>query len=453
MSIDIDCADLWFWDTKNKRIMFDQGKYIFEIGASSKDIKGSVEANMSGTYTPVLKTVVAECGKVVMRPGNTAQTSVTAAMSDDSFFNIKNAQVNYKSNNPEIASVDDKGMVTAKGVGTATIFAYVTVNGKTLSNSYPLKVMPDLKPAAITVNGKNITGFNPAVKAYSYLLTDAATVPVVSATAAGANVSVDVAQAKGVPGNAIVTLTDNITVEKNIYIVNFGTKSVSDEFNSGTLAKQWSWVRENASNWSLSKKSGSLLITSEKGDIVSSNNNAMNILLQSANTDWTIESKMVCSRKPSGPVQNAGILAYQDDDNFVKLVYRANNAEEDVGGAAETGIQPGAVEIVIESDGYQKSVALLSMTDIIKDDNTLVLKLEKKGSLYTASCSSDGKNFKTIGTADILLMDVKAGMIVCDGVAPARMGGFPGMNQQTNQPQTPFEVAFDYFHITNKGLK
>ena len=42
VSINIDCADLWFWDTKNKRIMFDQGKYIFEIGASSKDIKGSV---------------------------------------------------------------------------------------------------------------------------------------------------------------------------------------------------------------------------------------------------------------------------------------------------------------------------------------------------------------------------------------------------------------------------
>jgi regulation of enolase protein 1 (concanavalin A-like superfamily) len=342
-------------------------------------------------------------------------------------------------------------MVTAKGVGTATIFAYVTVNGKTLSNSYSLKVMPDLRPAAITVNGKNITGFSPAVKAYSYLLEGATTTPAVGATAASANVSVDVAQASGVPGNAAVTLTDNVTVEKNIYIVNFGTKSVSDEFNSGTLAKQWSWVRENASNWSLSKKSGSLLITSEKGDIVSSNNNAMNILLQSANTDWTIESKMVCSRKPSGS-QNAGILAYQDDDNFIKLVYKASNARFGMFGPGGTGVQSGSVDMVIEKDGYQKSGATLSMADIIKDDNTLVLKLEKKGSLYSVSCSSDGKYFTTIGTADIILNDVKAGIIVCDGIAPAR-GGFPGMEQPSNQPQTPFEVAFDYFHIVNKGLK
>jgi hypothetical protein len=111
---------------------------------------------MSGTYNPVLKTVVAECGKVILRPGNSAQTSVTAAMSDDSFYNIGNAKVAYKSNNPAVASVDEKGIVTANGVGTASIFAYVTVNGKTLSDSYPLKVMPDLKPASVTINGKNV---------------------------------------------------------------------------------------------------------------------------------------------------------------------------------------------------------------------------------------------------------------------------------------------------------
>ncbi len=445
--------------SKTNRIAFDQGKYVFEIGASSKDIRGQVEATLSGTYNAVLKTVVAECGKVVLRPGNTVQTSVTASMSDDSFFNIKNAKVQYKSNNPAVASVDDKGMVTAKGVGTASIFAYVTINGKTLSDSYPLKVMPDLKPASITVNGKNVTGFNPAVKAYSYLLKDASRVPTVSATAAGKDISVDVAQANGIPGTAVVTLTDNITVEKNYFNVNFGTSSVNDEFNSGTLGRQWSWVRENPANWSLSKKAGSLVITSEKGDIISTNNNAGNILLQNANTDWTIESKIVYSRRPSGFSQNGGILAYQDDDNFVKLVYRAGGGRRGMGGfggpggPGGTGTQPGSVELVIEKDGYQSSAAILSMADIIKENNTLILKLEKKGTLYTASCSSDGKNFKAIGTADVLLRDLKAGMIVCDGVSPARMGNFPGMQQQTSQPETPFEVAYDYFHIVNKGSK
>ena len=42
---------------------------------------------------------------------------------------------------------------------------------------------------------------------------------------------------KGIPGTATVTLTDNITIEKNLFLVNFGTKSVSDEFNSSYTGK------------------------------------------------------------------------------------------------------------------------------------------------------------------------------------------------------------------------
>lgn len=456
VSIDIDCSDLWFWDEDNDRITFDKGKYVFEIGTSSKDIRGTVEATMSGTYNSVLKTVVAECRKVVLRPGNTVQTSVTAAMSDDSFYNIKNAKITYKSNNPAIASVDEKGVVTAKGVGTVSIFAYVTVDDKTLSDSYPLKVIPDLKPSAITVNGKKLTGFSPDVQSYSYLASAAsAKVPEVDATSSGPDISVNIEQAKSIPGTAVVTLTDKVTVEKNCYYINFGTKSVNDEFNSGPIGKQWSWVRENPDHWSLSKKAGSLMIMSEKGDIQAANNNSENILLQSANSDWTVESKIVFSRKPSGFSQNGGLLAYQDDDNYVKLVYSAGGGRG-FGGFGGTGSQSGSLLLVTEEYGYQKNAATLSMTDIITENNTLILKLVKNGSIYNASCSSDGKNFKTVGSAEIMLKDIKAGIIVCDGVPDPRFARFremPGMPQQQMEPETPFEVSYDYFHITNTGLK
>ena len=458
--IKIDCADLWFWDSRNNRITFDPGRYIFEIGSSSKDIKGQVEATMSGTYNPVLKTVVAGCGKVVLKPGDKVQTSTTASMSDDSFFNLKDAKVTYMSNNPEVASVNANGTVTANGVGTASIFTYVTIDGKTVSSNYPLKVMPDVKAVSISVNGKHVSGFNPDVKAYSYLLKTGAGAPEVSATAAGPDVSVDVTQAEGVPGTAVVTLTDNITVEKNFYDIDFGTKAESDDFNGSTPGKQWNWIRENPAHWSLTKKPGSLVITSQTGDILSNDNNAENILVQSANTDWTIVSKIVCSRRPSGFSQNAGILAYQDDDNFVKFAYRAGGGRRGMGGFGGFGgptVQPGAMELVMEMDGNQQSAAMLSMADIIKDNNTLVLKLVKKGSIYTASVSSDGKKFTVVGTADIMLKDVKAGIITCDGVTPARMGmggNFPGRpQQQQREPEGPFEVAYDYFHITSTGLK
>ena len=125
---------------------------------------------MSGSYKPVLKTVVARCDRVVLSPGDTVQTEVTASMSDDSFYDIKDAKVIYKSNNPSVATVDEEGRVTASGVGTALIFAYVTVDGVTLSNNYPLKVMPNLNPGSITVNGKKIKGFDRKIRAYSFLL-------------------------------------------------------------------------------------------------------------------------------------------------------------------------------------------------------------------------------------------------------------------------------------------
>ncbi len=467
VSIEVDCSDLWFWDTPNERITFDMGRYIFEIGASSKDIKGQVEARMSGRYNAVLRTVVAECGKVVLKPGNTVQTSVTAAMSDDSFYNIRNAKISYTSNNPSVASVDEKGLVTAKGAGTATITASVTIDGKTVSDGYPLKVMPELKAAAITVNGKRIAGFNSETKGYSYLLKTGVSAPQVTAAALGTDITIDVDQAKSVPGTAIITLTDNITVEKNYYNVNFGLKSVKDEFNTSALGKQWSWVRENPEHWSLTKKAGALVITGETGDILSANNNAENILLQSANTDWTVESRLVFSRRPSGFAQNAGLLAYADDDNFVKLVYRSGGGRRGMGGFGAPGgaggqtPQPGMVELVIEKDGYQSSVATLSMADIIKDNNTLVFKFEKKGNNYSASVSPDGKNYRNIGTAEIMLKDVKAGIITCNGVQAAGRGNFPGMGpggmpggqQQQAQPEAPFEVSYDYFRIASKGLK
>ena len=67
-------------------------KYVFEIGASSKDIKGNVSAVMHGEFVPVLKTVVADCGTTVLKNGSSVQTSITAAMTDDSFYNIAKAK-------------------------------------------------------------------------------------------------------------------------------------------------------------------------------------------------------------------------------------------------------------------------------------------------------------------------------------------------------------------------
>ncbi|MBN2172854.1 MAG: glycoside hydrolase family 3 C-terminal domain-containing protein [Bacteroidales bacterium] len=446
VSIDINCDDLWFWDAEKGKITFNSGKYIFEIGASSRDIKGQVEATMSGNYKPVLTTVVAESGQVVLRPGNSVQTSVTAAMSDDSFYDLSKAKVTYTSNNPAVVSVDENGKVTATGVGVASVFAYVTINGTTVSNSYPLKVMPDLNPKSIIVNGKNIEGFNKEVKAYSYLLKNNSKIPVVKASALDEDVTVDIQQAKAIPGTAIVQFIDNITLEKNTYYLNFDVESVSDEFD-GAIGSQWEWTRENPSAYSLSKKSGFLTITSEVGDISENTNNAKNMLLQSANNDWTIETKLVCSRTPSQP-ENAGILVYENDDNFVKLMFRAV-----IKTTRARGVQAGTIDLIMEENGIAKSLASFNLKDEVINENSLIFKLEKKGSIYTAYYSLDGENYELLGIADMLLKDIRAGLIVCDGIVTQYMKSTFWFDSSTTKPDTPFDVSFDYFHIENKGLK
>jgi len=446
VSIDIDCDDLWFWDAEAGKITFDKGRYIFEIGASSKDIKGELEATMGGSYKPVLTTVVVESNKLILRPGDKTQSSVTASMSDDSFYAIQKAKVEYRSNNPAVVTVDENGKVTATGVGVALVFADVTVDGNMVSNSYPVKVMPDLNPKSILVNGKPIEGFEKDTKAYSYLLKNKTKIPQLNASAAGEGITVDIKQAKQIPGTAVVNFTDNITLETNSYYFNFDVESVSDEFN-GAVGSQWEWIRKNPSAHSLSKKSGSLTITSEVGDVSESTNNAKNILLQSANNDWNIETKLVCSRTPSQP-ENAGILVYENDDNFIKLMFRAV-----IKTTRARGVQPGTIDLVMEENGIAKSLASFNLKDEVINENSLILKLEKKGSIYTASYSLDGENYELLGTADLLLKDIKAGLIACDGIITGYMKSTFWFDSSTTKPDTPFNVSFDYFRIKNNGLK
>ncbi|HBQ58724.1 MAG TPA: glycoside hydrolase, partial [Balneolaceae bacterium] len=266
VSIEIDGSDLWFWDAENEQITFDQGTYVFEIGPSSRSIHGEVEAEMHGKYKPVLKTVVAEAENLVMNPGKSTPSSVTASLSNDRFINLSEADVKFKSNNPQVATVNKSGKVSTHNPGVASITASVRYDGNTVSDSYVIKVMPDLSPKSITVNGSKITGFSAGTKAYSYLLKKDAKVPQVQATAADAKTEVEVEQAGGIPGTAVINFVDHNTNQKNTYYVNFDVKSFSDEFN-GTLGSQWNWIRENESNHSLSATSGALTITSEPGDV------------------------------------------------------------------------------------------------------------------------------------------------------------------------------------------
>lgn len=447
VSIDIDCSDLWYWDEKSNNLIFDQGTYTFEIGASSKNIKGTVEAVMKGQFDTTLETVVAESDKMILQIGETAQTSVSANLINDSFISTDKTYILYKSNDPSVVSVDQNGKITAHRSGVATIFAYVTYNGTTVSDSFPIKVIPDLTPASISVNGTLLQEFDPELKAYSFLINEETSMPVVSAEAINKATGVEIEQVTSIPGTAIIRFIDYNTMEENSYYLNFDRNSVSDDFDDDRAGKQWRWIRENSENYSFSSNPGSLTITAEKGDISERSNNARNLLLQSANNDWTIDTKLVGSRVPSQP-ENAGIVAWQDDHNFVKLMLRAV-----IKTSRQTGVQPGTIDFLIEENDIVRSVASFDLKEMIIDDQPLYLRLTKKGAYYTAYFSLDGKDFQMLGSSNAMLRDINAGVIVCDGVITQSMTSTFWFDSDTTKPDTPFDVSFDYFHINNKGVE
>ena len=443
--IDIKCSDLWFWDMEADRMTYDPGRYVFEIGSSSQDIRGRVTATMSGALKRSLKVVWASCDASVLRIGQTAQASFSACMNDDSFED--GAKAVWTSNNPSVVTVDADGTVRAVSMGVATVTCSVTIDGRTVEDTFAVKVMPDLGLAGLKVGGKAVkTGDAAAV---SYLL-KAGKAPKVEAVAADPAITVSVRQAEAVPGTAVVTLLDEATGDSREILVNFGVKGASDSFRKGALGKAWNWVREDASAWTLSGTDG-LVLTAGKGDIAQGTDNVTNILLQSANSDWTVETKMHCFTAPAAPAQNAGLVAYQGDDNFVKFVYAATfNFRR----PADAGPAAGQLQLTVEENGQQKSQLALPLDGIVGADSVLWLRLVKQGDSYTAYYSVDGKKYEKVGTAQATLKDVQAGVIACEGAMPAMMRGFGGPRGGMQMPQAaPLKVGFTDFKIESRGRK
>ena len=69
-------------------------------------------------------------------------------------------------------------------------------------------------------------------------------VPQVEASAKSKDVSVEIEQARAIPGTAVVRFADYNTYEEDVYLISFDYESVSDEFNGSAPGSQWQWLRK-----------------------------------------------------------------------------------------------------------------------------------------------------------------------------------------------------------------
>jgi beta-glucosidase len=442
VTLPIKIADLAFYNEADQRFEVDQGAYGIQISTSSAeaDVQTQDTINVSGPLTPKPNVLTAKprivttdaargiSQRVLFPEGVTIDPGLTVAMNDDSLFGLiepgkstgfpAGMTFSYSSDRPGVVSVAD-GKIRTVANGAATVTATATYHGKSASTSFVVRVLSDL--GSLSVNGKPLAGFNPDVTDYDVVVPDGTgAVPQLSATAPSGTVAIK--QATSVPGVATVTSTgpDGIVTT---YQVNFAKRPRGDEFNRTTLDPQWRWVREAPGDWSLSANPGSLTITPKTGDLTTTTNTAQNVLLQPALGDWMQTTKLTFSRHPDTATQQGGIVAYQDDDNYLKFDLEATSA---------TNIQfSTSLEDTLNGVQVNQTLNTLNANAILPPDNTIWLRMTKKGARYTTSYSVDGQTWVPVWTTGATLTNPRAGLFAFN-----RAGTTTDLN-----------VAFDYFHV------
>ena len=97
----------------------------------------------------------------------------------------------------------------------------------------------------------------------------------------------------------------------------------SQKFDTTALGPQWSWVNEDSANWSLSSTPGTLTIDGQPGQFYQTDHSGQNVLLEKAPSgNFIAETKVALN--PARNFQQAGLLLWQNDNTWMKLVAESN---------------------------------------------------------------------------------------------------------------------------------
>lgn len=185
---------------------------------------------------------------------------------------------------------------------------------------------------------------------------------------------------QGAEGSASVEITVGLAPPECDPDVDPG---VNDEFDGTELDRcRWSQiVRHDPALYEVAH--GALRVETPDGDIYGSDNGTpSNLFLQPVvEGDWTIET-LVDASALNEQYQQAGLMVYLDDDNYVKFDYLTQNSP----GSAVTR----SIELRSEIDGVVQNPQP-NAADITS--GIWHLRLTKSGSEYTGSYSGDGETW------------------------------------------------------------
>jgi beta-glucosidase len=445
VKLDVNVPDLAFWDGGTNRMVVHDGRYAVQVASSAHDVLLSRDVYVTGQPTPTPAVVTAspqmpgDAGRgiqqrVMFPVGTRIDPQLTVSMNDQSLYGYIHAgasrtlpagmRVTYTSDNPAVVGIS-RGTVHALSNGVATVTASVTYHGVTASGQFVVRVLSELgainleaRPIHRTKRHKHkrgpvetpLPGFEPDTYTYEVIVPGNQQAPRLSARSSDRHARVRVAQATAVPGTAHITVAgpDGIT---RLYTVYFARPARNFTGHVGT---QWRWINEDAAEAHVS--GGSVQIISTPGTLA--NGSARNVLVQPALGDWAVNARLTLSAPPSAAGQQAGIVAYQDDGDYLTLDW-----EYDPGGGAKL------VETTTDSlSGSPVSQVLATARTAGVIGDTVWLRMVKRGPRYATYYSGDGVHFIPIYEAGAALVNVEVGLFAVGSGQTASFGYFQVKN-------------------------
>jgi hypothetical protein len=173
----------------------------------------------------------------------------------------------------------------------------------------------------------------------------------------------------------------------------------------GKLALDWEILHPMASHYSLTKGRGALTIATLHGRFSGSSTDYKNLFLVKCPAQAPGDCQLtIClkSFRPAAAAQQAGLIFFNDEDNYLKCIYLRQ------GGARR-------LEVGCEREGRLSSLRTL----IEQEPKALWIRTTKRGNRYTVSTSVDGKSFRrhrevawgdgSVGRVGLLAKDPRRG--------------------------------------------
>jgi beta-xylosidase len=208
-----------------------------------------------------------------------------------------------------------------------------------------------------------------------------------------------------IPTQGIIDLSVNPTPGPLIF---------RDDFN-GALDSSWQWTRENNKNWSLTSNVGWLEIMAGSGSVGAGD--VENLLMRQVPAgNFELETSL--KFKPTGNNQFAGLIIYESAKSYVQFGRGFCDAPKCTGDGYYLNSVSGGTSIPDNS------------TAKALESDTVALRLQRQGNLFTAFVSENGAEWKVISTNNNSLLPLSVGLIVGQGINT-----------------TPIPAQFDYFVI------